>query len=223
LVLGGGTVTPFSPTGTANEFGLNNNLAQQFQQIPSLQGEFPVLAAALCNYGLASSGSFTCPATPKTVPTAVAFLFPSRSRFYRDYFAGIRIRTFFLSGDCPGTTCRPDNIYPGTFDVRLGQDETVTGGHLRGTVLTLAGTYPVPGTKGTVRVFGSVYLRTHKNQNSPTLVLIPNSKFVALDDATVAVQQIQPSDQDYFRLGLGVDLIPLITKWGVTPAKSGQQ
>lgn len=223
LILGGGSVTPFSPTGSAKEFGLNANLAQQFAQIPTLETEFPQVAGALCNYGLTSSSSFTCPATPKTVPTSVAFLFPNRSRFYRDYFAGFRLRTFYLTGDCPGTTCKPENIYPGTFDLRFGQDETVTGGHLRGVVLTLTGTYPVPGTKGTVRIFGSTYLRTHKNHDSPTLILIPSSKFVALDDATVAIQQIQPSDQDYFRLGVGVDLIPLLSKFASQPAKTAAQ
>lgn len=214
LILGGGSVTPFSPTGSAKEFGLNANLAQQFAQIPALVTELPQLAGALCSYGLTSTSTFTCPPTPMTKPTTVAFLFPNRSRFYRDYFAGFRIRTFYFTGDCPGTGCKTESIYPGTFDLRLGQDETVTGGHLRGVVLTLNGTYPVPGTKGTVRIFGSSYLRTHKNHDSPTLVLIPSSKFVALDDPTVAIQQIQPSDQDYFRLGIGVDLIPLLAKLG---------
>jgi hypothetical protein len=77
----------------------------------------------------------------------------------------------------------------------------------------MTGTYPLPGTKGTVRIFGSSYLRLHKNSNSTALILIPSSKFTALDDPTVVVQPILPSDQDYYRLGLGVDLIPLIAKW----------
>jgi hypothetical protein len=45
------------------------------------------------------------------------------------------------------------------------------------------------------------------------LVLIPSTSFTSLDDPTVVVQPIQPSDQDYFRLGLGVDLVALIHKF----------
>jgi hypothetical protein len=51
------------------------------------------------------------------------------------------------------------------------------------------------------------YLPLHKNSNPTALILIPSSKFAALDDPTVVVQPILPSDQDYYRLGLGVDLI----------------
>ncbi|HLZ12586.1 MAG TPA: hypothetical protein VKP58_08370 [Candidatus Acidoferrum sp.] len=216
IILGGGSVTPFSPTGTAQEFGLNANLAQQFAQMPQLETQFPQLAAALCSYGLTSSASFTCPATPSTKPTSVAFLFPNRSRFYRNYFVGLRVKTFYLTGDCADSEstsgCKPENVYPGTFDVRWGQDETVTAGHLNGYVLTISGTYPVPGTAGTVRIFGSSYSHLQKNRNTPALVLLPGSKFVALDDPTVVIQAVQPTDQDYFRLGIGVDLIPLLAK-----------
>jgi len=234
LIMGGGSVTPFSPIGTASEFGLNGNLAQQFVQNPKLETQFPQLAAALCSYGLASTATFTCPATPTTKPASVAFTFPNRTRFYRDYFAGFRLRTFYFKGDCPypkkddsdeqkasaGKTCKVENTYPGTFDFRFGQDETVTGRHLRGVVLNMTGTYPLPGTNGAIRIFGSSFLRMHKNINSTALILIPSSKFTALDDPTVVVQPILPSDQDYYRLGLGGDLIPLIAKWVNPPPKS---
>jgi len=83
--------------------------------------------------------------------------------------------------------------------------------------MTVTGSYPVPGTGGALRVFGSSYLRLHKNQNTTALILIPSTSFVSLDQSSVVVQPILPSDQDYFRLGIGVDLIALISsKWGTS-------
>jgi hypothetical protein len=231
VLVGAGSVTPFSPITGASEFTLNNNLGQQFNQDPRLALQFRQLASALCNFQFTGKfpGIPTCP-TPTTppvtpVPSSVAFVFPNRSRFYRDFYAGFRISTFYLTGDCRkapknqaivlNDSCKLTNTYPGTFDLRFGEDETVTGGHLRGVVMTVTGSYPVPGTNGALRVFGSSYLRLHKNLNTTALVLVPSNSFVSLDQSSVVVQPILPSDQDYFRLGLGVDLIALISsKWG---------
>jgi hypothetical protein len=226
LILGGGTLTPFNSISTASEYGLNNNLGKQFNQSvagnpnQNLSQTYPVLAGALCNFGFTGSATVTCPNPPVTGLKTAAFVFPNRSRFYRDYYGGFRIRTFYFSGRCQtqpngraAGACRSANVYPGTFDLRLGQDETVTGGFLRGVVLTLTGSYPLPGTDGTVRIFGSSYLRLHKNANTTALVMVASQSFTSLDDPSVVVQQIKPSDQDYYRLGIGVDLVPLIHKW----------
>jgi Bacterial Ig domain len=228
LILGGGTVTPFNATSTASEFGLNNNLGQQFNQSvlsgekPSLPSLYPQLAAALCNFGFTGSPNVTCPNPAVPGVKTIAFVFPNRSRFYRDYFGGVRLRTFYFKGNCQkaangltlatGDPCKPTDNYPGTFDARFGEDETVTGGKLRGVVLTLTGSYPLPGTSGALRIFGATYLRLHKNKNATALILIPSTNFTSLDDASVVAQPIQPSDQDYFRLGVGVDLVALIHK-----------
>jgi hypothetical protein len=67
-------------------------------------------------------------------------------------------------------------------------------------------------------------LRLHKNSNATALVLVPSQNFVTLDDPSVVVQPIKPSDQGYYRLGIGVDLMPLIHKWYLasqTSAASG--
>lgn len=220
LILGGGASTPLSSLNNASEFALNNNLGAQFTGNPGLAKIYPELAQALCNgYGFTS----TPPCTPSsTAYTDVAFVLPNRSRFYRDYFGGFRLRTYYFTGACkdaieeksPETAlCKVVNTYPGTFDVRLGEDETVTAGHLRGVVLTLAGSYPLPGTSGTVRIFGAEYLRLHKNQNTTALVLLPPATSLPITNSAVVIQPIAASDQDYYQLGIGVDLIPLISKW----------
>jgi len=223
LIAGGGFVTPFNTSAPSAEYSLNTNLGQEFNQTPSLAAQYPQLAAALCGYGFTggSATGVTCP-TPaaSTKPTSVAFVLPSRSRFYRDYYAGIRLRTFYLSGQAcdyanknqSQVGCKLQSVYPGTIDLRFGQDESVTQ-HLAGVVLTLAGTYPLPGTGGTVRVFGSAYLGLRRDRISTPLILVPSSTVATLDQSSVVVQPIAPTDQDYFRLGLGVDLVPLISKW----------
>jgi hypothetical protein len=218
LIVGGGTVTPFSVTAGATEFGLNGNLAQQFAQNPSLETQYPQLAGALCSYGLTSSPpSFVCPATPMTKPTSVAFLLPNRSRFDRDFFGGFRLRYFYSTGDCGSKaktdSCTLANTYPGTVDFRFGEDETVTGGKLVPLVMTVTGSFPLPATGGLVRVFGSTYVRLHGNQNTTPLVLIPTSPALSLDNPALVIQQTPRSDQDYFRFGIGVDLVALVAKW----------
>ncbi|HEY1756014.1 MAG TPA: hypothetical protein VGG72_11500 [Bryobacteraceae bacterium] len=221
FIAGGGVVTPFSPASSAPEFALNANAAQQFNQNPTLASLYPQLASALCNYGFTGAN---CSKTPASAgPSIVAFVPPARSRFYRDFYAGIRLRTFFLKGACPDPSlkvsepaCKLDNTFPGYFDVRFGEDETVTAGRLVPLVMTLAASYPLPGTSGSVRVFGSVYLRLHASQNSNPLLLLPSASYATLDQPSVVVQPVAPSDQDYYRVGLGVDLIPLIAKWAGT-------
>lgn len=230
LILGGGIVTPINSTSSASIFTLNNNLGNQFTEnsvltnnsSQSFANTYPALAAALCSH-------FGYTSTPACTPSAVAygnvaFVLPNRSRFFRDYFAGIRLRTYFFSGDCSHkdiiaagddstTSCQVANIHPGTFDIRFGQDETVTAGVRRGVVMTVAASYPLPGTAGTIRIFGSTYTRLHHNENFPAMALVAASSTVPITDPSVVIQPINPSDHDYYRLGIGADLIPIITKW----------
>ena len=220
LVAAGGSTTPFNPTTTASEYVLNNNLGAQFTNNPALAATYPVLARALCNtYGYAPTPS--CTTSPVTYKN-VAFVLPSRSRFYSDYSVGLRFKTYFFTGLCKGdpNSCTPENTYPGTFDLRFGQDETVTAGILRGVVMTLAGSYPLPGTSGALRIFGAAFNRLHQNHNTMALALLPTVPSLSITDPSVVIQPINSSDQDYYRLGIGVDLIPLISKWANSASKN---
>jgi hypothetical protein len=214
LIFGGGILTPFNSITAAPEFGLSSNLAQQFNQNASLPSVYPQLALGLCNYGFTGS---TCPSSPPaTKPTTVAFVFPNRSRFYRSVYAGFRLRFFYFNGNCTDSPasagCQEANTYPGTFDLRFGEDESVTGGHLVPLTVTVTGSFPIPGTKGALRVFGSSYLRAYGNRDTTALILVPSTNFTSLDNPAVVVQSIQRTDQDYFRLGIGLDLFPLLSK-----------
>lgn len=221
LVAGFGVETPFNSASTPTEFGLNANLAQQFKQNPSLATTYPNLATALACF---TANPPTCTSASPPSQTTVAFVFPNRSRFYRDWFGGIRLRTFYYGGDdnsACSTGKKVCDIYPGTFDIRFGEDETVTSGHLIPLVMTLSGSYPFPGTQGILRIFGETHLRLKGNQNTPTLAATPSSTFTPISDPSVVVQPINPADTDYYRLGLGVDIVPLISKW-ISSSKNTQ-
>jgi len=226
VISGFGSSTPISSLSNASLYSLNTNLGAQFTQNPSFATMYPQLAQALCgtNYGYTK----VPPCISSSVGAAssfknVAFVLPNRSRFYRDYFAGFRLRTYYFSGDCmdpgdrsadsPASSCHIQNTYPGTFDIRFGQDENVTGGYLRSVVMTLAGTYPIPGTGGTLRIFGSTYLRLRSNRNAVALAVMPSASGTSITDPSTVIQPILPSDQDYYRLGIGTDLIALVSKW----------
>ena len=92
----------------------------------------------------------------------------------------------------------------------MGQDETVSGGSLRGLVLTLSGDYPV-GSTG-VRVFASTYMRMARNTNTVALNMDPVTTAVDPISSSVVIQETMPLDRDYFRVGVGVDIHQIWTK-----------
>jgi hypothetical protein len=194
----------------------NTNLLTQLQNNPQFQREYPQLYSAACG------SSTSCgPLATSFVSQyhSVAFVLPDRSRLYRSYFAGFRFVTnLFDSKNCQRSTdltdwtrCRYAPIFPGIVDLTFGQDESVTGGVLRGVVTTLSGNFPFPRV-GWVRIFGSASVRLRANSNFAVLELPTNTSPVALNDPTVFLQPIAPQDQDYFRVGVGIDVFQFINK-----------
>jgi putative Ig domain-containing protein len=242
LIFGGGGVTPFNAETGAQEFDLTSAssptdftaIQQQFFSNTQLQTSYRTLFTAICpKYNTATSAS-ACGAPTNSKLAHVAFVLPSRSRFLRSYFGGLRLKTFYFGPDCSGANirsadptlrCKPKDVFPGTLDFTFGQDETVTAGRLHRFVLTLAANYPFPGAPW-LRIFGAAYFGLSANQNSPTLALPPTQTFVNLTDPSVIVQPVAPLDQDYFRIGLGFDIIEAyksITGTSKTPAANQSQ
>lgn len=257
LVAGFGAVTPFNSETGAQELDLASSTAScsstansgltcgnvtnawnQLKNSTSLQGQYPNLYQTLKNDCAASSASASLTNCPHL---HVAFVLPNRSRFYRSYFGGFRLRTFFfkdrdsshrctvpmptLDNNTPEDkdtkrfeekkrteedekNCVPEDIFPGTFDVTLGRDETVTGGRFKGIVMTLGANYPFPGLPW-LRIFGDAHLRLAQNESFQPIALPATQSPVALTDPSVIVQNVQPKDEDYFRIGFGVDLSKL--------------
>jgi len=156
----------------------------------------------------------------------IDFFTPERSRFFRKAYGGIRLKTYFFSrtikgncnppvtrgetqGDCDGLY----NIFPGTIDLTTGKDEAVTAGHMTTWLFRVEANYPLPFYPG-VHIFASLYTVLKGNNltqpyNSYT-INTPTSG--SNNDANTFRFGIQPLNRDYYRVGIGVDLIQLFKK-----------
>jgi hypothetical protein len=129
--------------------------------------------------------------------THIAFVPQEQDRFYRQYFAGFRVRSYH------------GKQFPSMFDVTFGQNSAVTEGKLRHFVLGFEGSHHIPLLKNAIYIFGSANLKVGgpKFRSTP-FVLDPADATVKLSDPTVVITSRQ-SNRDFYRLGFGIDLIEL--------------
>jgi len=147
--------------------------------------------------------------------TNVAFVTPDRDRFFRQYYAGVRLKTFFYDDD--GKRQRKD--FPAMFDVMFGQNEAITN-RLQGVIMRLDGSTPFPVKNADfLYLFGSVQMKLGKtvNQTIPSFFLEPAAATTTLTNAdTIAIpidrSPFLRSNRDVFRIGVGVDLFKLFKK-----------
>lgn len=141
----------------------------------------------------------------------IAFVSGDRNRFFREYYAGLRLKTYYVSNDDEEELA---NIYPGVIDITFGQNESVTGGNLHGGVARLDGIYPLPFIKGkyagAIYAFGSALMKLSKPKITAPVILEPADATVKVPGEKVFIQQVPPRDTDHYRLGIGVDLIRLL-------------
>jgi hypothetical protein len=242
-----GAVTPFSTSTGTEEYSLGvpgslvpgvaapnsnvTNLLQTFAGTPSLQSQYSQLYSILSN-SCPLTGTVANKEASSCTYQAVAFVLPNRSRFDRSWSLGVRLRTFYFANGCTSAAissedqtlrCPAQDTFPGTMDITFGQDESVTAGRFYGFVLTLSASYPIPGASW-LRVFGSAYLGLSKNVNSPALPITPSTNFVSLSSPSIILQPIEPVNQDYFRVGFGIDIAQVIRSWagklGIIPGPS---
>jgi len=206
-VVGAGFASPFSGSGTnPTVFTLDpkSPLRHQFQ----------------------ASGTQFCGAAPAPSPcdipasfTNIAFVNQERSRFFRKYYSGLRLKTYHFSKAFNSSDCNPGyknecegvyNAYPGILDLTVAQDEQVTGGHLSRWLLRLDVTYPLPFLTGAY-AFGGVNSAFKKNQNTDPVFLPPTSG-TAISDPSVFQVKVPLRDRDTYRLGIGFDLLQIITQ-----------
>jgi len=105
----------------------------------------------------------------------------------------------------------------------LGQDASVTQGFLRGVVLKLDGTLPIPtgGGSSWLYLFGSAYMRMARNINQNPLILNavqlssitpPAPGEPPIPNPLVAVLPLQQPNRDYYRLGVGLNMNQVFCK-----------
>lgn len=148
-----------------------------------------------------------------TDKTNVAFVTGERDRFYRRWFAGMRLKTSLWDDERTKS-----HIAPAMFDLTIGQDEAITK-KLTNKILTFDGFTPFPIAKADfIYLFGGVTMRltrkveekipsfffrdpTSRDLTDPGMIIIP-----------IDVSPFTQAGRDTFRFGVGVDLVRLFTK-----------
>jgi len=138
----------------------------------------------------------------------VAFVPADRTRFYRYYEAGFRLR--FYGEDFTHNRLR----YPGTIDLTFGQNEYVTGGGLNGVVAHLFGSMPLPIPKvNGVYAYGSVEAALNQPiVSGPQLLLtpVPATANVTYLSSTVYDVSVPQPNRDRYRFGFAIDILELL-------------
>ena len=126
----------------------------------------------------------------------VAFTFPERNRLLRQYYAGIRLRSF-KNGD----------VFPDMFDVMIGQNEAVTGGKRVGPVLRLDGAYRLPLLGKYLFLFGnaSFHFAGKEEAKTPLFLQAAPSEVNVFNNDVFVVPDRQKS-RDIFKIGIGINL-----------------
>ncbi len=184
-IVGGGAALPLHPVSSGKAFDFPARGTYGYERLITLA---PELAAAL------------------TAPKHLVLTTPDRNNFLRGYFTGIRMSTFYDSGN------RARSV--GTVTATIGQNELITGGILRGFVSQVEASYPLPltwrgrtGASAGVFIFGRAAFRLNGahpiaplflKDADPAAVVIPETPLIA-----------RPSRRDIYTIGVGFDAIRL--------------
>jgi hypothetical protein len=139
----------------------------------------------------------------------IGFTSADRDRFYRQAFGGFQFKTYYFDKD----TEQPLDRFPATFDLTYGIDESVTRGYIRGGVFRTEMFYPLPTTWGSnFYFFFSAFIKPTRSRSTEPLLLQSAPSTIGLSDliqngVRVSLPQI---DRDYYRVGIGMDLIRLV-------------
>lgn len=140
----------------------------------------------------------------------IAFVSPDRDRFFRQFYAGFRAHGYYFDYKNPDI---PLKRYPATLDVTFGMNESVTGGRLRGGVLRLEGFYPLPyNDLEFINLFGTAIIKPTRTRIQDPLILEPAPAGTTVPAANVFLVTVPQINRDYYRVGVGIDVISLIKK-----------
>lgn len=151
----------------------------------------------------------------------IAFVSPDRDRFLRQYFGGIRLKTYTYDKTndkgvrAAGNSEAIQNVFPAMLDITFGQSEAVTGGKLVKFVLGIDGFYPLPfpDKYRFLYLFGTAKFKVGGPKTiSKPLILDTAASSVKVTDSTVFIADPVSSNRDFYRIGFGVDLLELFRK-----------
>lgn len=148
----------------------------------------------------------------------IAFVSPDRDRFFRQFYAGFRAHGYYFDYKNPDI---PLKRYPATLDVTFGMNESVTGGRLRGGVVRIEGFYPLPYNElEFINLFGTAIIKPTRTQIQDPLILEAAPEGTTVPATNVLLVTVPQINRDYYRVGVGIDLISLIKK---LPAVGGNK
>jgi len=138
----------------------------------------------------------------------IGFISPDRDRFLRQYFGGLRFKTYTYDG------IQLKDYFPAMLDVTVGQSEAVTGGRLHKFVVGIDGFYPLPFKDNDNRkflyLFGTAKFKAGGTKTITTPFILDTAPSnVLITDPKVFIAEPVQSNRDIFRIGVGVDLIEL--------------
>lgn len=201
LVFAGGAVTPITPRQSIELFDIRPGTLRD-QDRRRLLASFPDTDFTNADY--------------------VAFTTKDRNRFLRQYYGGFRFKTYYFGCAANDTVdCENKRLgrFPSTIDVLFGGNEAVTGGRFRGSILRIDffQSIPVEGKFGSVFFFGSFLMKPVRTIIQDPLLLqsaIPcggaaTAACVSVPSASTAMVFTPQINRDYYRIGVGVELLSL--------------
>ncbi len=225
FIAGGGAITPLttSPSQISQAYFVTPDI-YNFYANPQYD---PIKPTSSETSGQQSIGRYTqalmktCGETtppPITEPTPnacyVSFYPQDRSRFFRHYEGGLRLKVPLSPAGSPLTT------FPAQIDTTFGQNEYVTRGQLRNFVLHVGAITPLPyADKVAIYAFGGMDFGVNGHGDPPGPLLLPAPSNYPLNSTTptptastantVNIQVPQPN-RDRYALGLGWDILGLV-------------
>jgi hypothetical protein len=167
---------------------------------------------------------------PPDTATHVALVPLERDRFFRQWYLGIRLKTFYCDRDPEGNSdChRFRNSFPAIVDFMIGQNQSVTGGSFKRTtidptsgnaktqqafVFRLDAFYPLPFREASfIYFYGTAMMKIGGTQKIDNfLVLDSASSTPNINDPSVYVPSVDfmrglQSNRDYYKIGVGINL-----------------
>jgi hypothetical protein len=220
FVIGAGATTPFS---SQNVTLVYQAPAPGTVECTTMTSRFTIANGYFPGITQAPPGSKTC---LNGGYSDIAFSNQDRSSFLRKYGAGFRsVYPFPCKSDsisaATGGSSACATAY-GTLDLGIAQDESITGGKLRGWVFKTDGVLPIPtGNVSWLYLFGSVYIRFSRNVNNSPLILQTATGVTIPAPSVIVLPLLQPN-RDYYRLGVGLNINQIFCKLSgsTCPSKS---
>ena len=183
LVLQAGATTPLTPKETLEVFDIRDPTLNSSER-DRLGISFPQTKAKGTEY--------------------VAFTTKDRDRFFRQYYGGFRFKTYYFRDG------QRLSRFPSTVDVSFGGNEAVTGGRFHGGVVRtdFFQAIPVGGWAGSIFFYGTFLLKPVRTNIVDPLILRP-APGIVVPASNVAIVFSPQTNRDYYRIGIGVELLSL--------------